>query len=270
MLENYDCGYIAFIDESGDEGFKFERGSSNWFVLSGYIIKKSFYQNTIDCIGNIKNEFKWQQEKHIHWKKLHHFEKKYFCKQISHQKCTLITVCVHKPSIIEKEQFDSRYRLYFYTCRYLIERISWHIRDVYNIKSDLSNKILLIFSNRSGMSYNELKAYFSFLQLKSEVEDIRIEWQHIDFDLIKAFPPGKLEGLQLADAVAGAFYNAFEDRIPAKHETEYGQILKNKVYRHKGDFWGYGLKIVPPEMHYQVENDPKFEWLQQAYIKKVL
>ena len=58
MLENYDCGYIAFIDESGDEGFKFDRGSSNWFVLSGYIIKKSFCQNTIDCIENLKNEFK--------------------------------------------------------------------------------------------------------------------------------------------------------------------------------------------------------------------
>ncbi len=79
-----------------------------------------------------------------------------------------------------------------------------------------------------------------------------------------------LQGLQFADVVAGTFYNAFEDKIPVKHETEYTQILKSQVYRHKGNFWGYGTKIAPREMPYQVENDPKFDWLQHVYTKKVL
>ncbi|WP_229207695.1 MULTISPECIES: DUF3800 domain-containing protein [unclassified Duganella] len=36
--------FVAYIDEAGDEGFKFlegERGSSRWFVLSATIIRKS-------------------------------------------------------------------------------------------------------------------------------------------------------------------------------------------------------------------------------------
>ncbi len=79
-----------------------------------------------------------------------------------------------------------------------------------------------------------------------------------------------LQGLQFSDVVAGTFYNAFEDKIPVKHVTEYTQILKSQVYRHKGNFWGYGTKIAPREMPYQVENDPKFDWLQHVYTKKVL
>lgn len=35
--------YIVYIDESGDEGFKFqdgEKGSSRWFVLSAVVVRK--------------------------------------------------------------------------------------------------------------------------------------------------------------------------------------------------------------------------------------
>ncbi|GIV07271.1 MAG: hypothetical protein KatS3mg017_0473 [Fimbriimonadales bacterium] len=32
------CSYRAFIDESGDEGFAFERSSSLWFVISAVIV----------------------------------------------------------------------------------------------------------------------------------------------------------------------------------------------------------------------------------------
>ena len=30
--------FIAYIDESGDEGMKFEKGSSKWFVLSAVVV----------------------------------------------------------------------------------------------------------------------------------------------------------------------------------------------------------------------------------------
>lgn len=37
------ASFVAYVDESGDEGFKFlpnEKGSSRWFVLSAMVIRK--------------------------------------------------------------------------------------------------------------------------------------------------------------------------------------------------------------------------------------
>ena len=31
--------YICFVDESGDESFKYDKVNSNWFVLSEYLTK---------------------------------------------------------------------------------------------------------------------------------------------------------------------------------------------------------------------------------------
>jgi hypothetical protein len=37
------ASFVAYVDESGDEGFKFlpnEQGSSRWFVLSAMVIRR--------------------------------------------------------------------------------------------------------------------------------------------------------------------------------------------------------------------------------------
>ena len=37
------ASFVAYVDESGDEGFKFlpnEQGSSRWFVLSALVVRK--------------------------------------------------------------------------------------------------------------------------------------------------------------------------------------------------------------------------------------
>jgi len=35
----YSKRFIAYVDESGDEGMKFEKGSPRWFVLSAVVIE---------------------------------------------------------------------------------------------------------------------------------------------------------------------------------------------------------------------------------------
>jgi hypothetical protein len=41
------ASFVAYIDESGDEGFKFAKGSSEWFVLSAAITRKRFDVATV-------------------------------------------------------------------------------------------------------------------------------------------------------------------------------------------------------------------------------
>jgi hypothetical protein len=65
--------FVAYIDESGDEGFKFrtrvdEQISSDWFVLSAFVTRKKTDTETVKVIDNVRNEFNLHPRKHIHWK----------------------------------------------------------------------------------------------------------------------------------------------------------------------------------------------------------
>lgn len=262
LTKGYD--FLRYIDESGDEGFKFKEGSSEWFILAGLITTVLDDPLTIETVNEVKSEIDLPEKKQLHWKKLHHLEKKYYATEIIKKKCHAVVIAVYKPEIIEREKFQGRYLLYFYTVRYLLERVSWCIRDLHNMNPQDKGLTKCIFSNRAGMSYEELKNYLKKLKGKSESgHDIRIDWNHIDPEHVVASASGKLKGLQLADAIAGAFYNGFESSKTAKQRPDYALILKPIVYRHKGVYWGNGFKIVPREALQIIENDVKWKWCKE-------
>ena len=263
------ASFRAYIDESGDEGFKFrtshdEQASSDWFVLSAFITRKNTDLETVKIIDRIRQEFKLHLKKHVHWKDLKHPEKVRYSQIISELQARVISVCVHKPSLLEPEKFRERYRLYFYAVRYLIERISWLVRDKHNpAKWGGDGTIELLFSNRQGMSYKEMKEYLQKLKEKKESgHDIQIEFDLVPFDSIQTQTPGRSMGLQLADASAGAFFNALERDNYGNTEPKYLQILSPLLYRHLKDVNGYGLKLVPRETMENLENQENLKWLK--------
>lgn len=46
--------YTAYIDESGDEGFSFDEGSSSWSVISAVVIKKHLELNTVKLLDEVR------------------------------------------------------------------------------------------------------------------------------------------------------------------------------------------------------------------------
>jgi len=157
------ASFQAYVDESGDEGFQFrkssnEEASSDWFVLAAFITRKKTDIETVKVVDQVRQEFQLHPRKHIHWKNLKHAQKVRYAQIIAALQARVIAVCVHKPSLLEPEIFQERYRLYFYAVRYLIERISWLARDRHNPdKWGGDGTVQLIFSNRRGMSYDEMK-----------------------------------------------------------------------------------------------------------------
>lgn len=123
------ASFVAYIDESGDEGFKFrdnleEQRSSDWFILATLITRKKTDLETVKVIDNVRSEFKLHRRKHVHWKDLKHPQKVRYVQIITSLRTKIIALCVHKPSLLEPEKFQERYRLYFYAVRYLLERLS--------------------------------------------------------------------------------------------------------------------------------------------------
>ena len=262
--------FRAYIDESGDEGFKFrkaddEQASSDWFVLAAFITRKRTDLETVKIIDKVRQEFKLHPRKHIHWKRLKHPQKVRYAQIIAPLQARVVGVCVHKPSLLEPEKFRERYRLYFYAVRYLVERISWLARDRHNpSKWGGDGTTELLFSNRQGMSYEEMREYLRLLEKQKYAgQDIRIEFDRIPIDKLKTQTPGRSMGLQLADAAAGAFFNAIERDNFGNTEPRYINMLSPVLYRHQRNTQGYGLKIVPREAMQILRTEESLKWLMQ-------
>jgi hypothetical protein len=262
--------FQAYIDESGDEGFKFrqidgEQASSDWFVLAAFITRKKTDHETVKVIDQVRQEFKLHLRKHLHWKKLKHQQKVRYSQIISALQARVVGVCVHKPSLLEPEKFQERYRLYFYAVRYLVERISWLARDRYNPdKWGGDGTVELLFSNRQGMSYEEMREYLRLLEKqKTAGQDIRIEFDRVPVKKLKTQTPGRSMGLQLADAAAGTFFNAFEKDAFGNTEPRYLNMISPVLYRHDRSIRGYGLKVVPREAMKILQTEESLKWLMQ-------
>lgn len=257
------------MDESGCEGFSFRtsasrQASSDWFVLAAFVTRKRTDIETVKVIDQVRREMELSPRKHVHWKDLKHAQKVRYAQLISQLQARIIAVCVHKPSLVEPETFRERYRLYFYRVRYLVERLSWLARDRHNpAKWGGDGTVEMVFSNRQGMSYDEMRDYLRRLDRQQrQGQDVRIDFEHVPTEKLSTNTPGRCMGLQLADAAAGAAFNALERDRFGNTEPRYLRILGQILYRFNSEYIGYGLKVVPHEACAEAVGIDGMEWLK--------
>ncbi|MCJ7546589.1 MAG: DUF3800 domain-containing protein [Deltaproteobacteria bacterium] len=259
------ASFAIYIDESGDEGFCFGKGSSDWFVLSAAVVRKANEIETVKLVDTVRARLGKEPKKPLHFRDLKHEQRLPFVEEIARRSLRLVSVLVHKPSLKEPEKFQERYRLYFYSVRYLLERVSWLCRDHRPSDDEGDGTAEIIFSNRSGMSYRELKEYLSYLEKRTGPFEITIDWAVIKPKQIEAFSAGQRMGLQIADAVAGSFFYVVQ---PSQHgftEDRYARMLKPVVYHHQGQYWGYGIKVWPREVEAMSEKDDAFRSFKDIF-----
>jgi hypothetical protein len=254
--------YVVYIDESGDEGFDFEKGSTQWFVLSAIVIEKSLDLKVVKLVDEVRALLQRKDKEPLHFRKLKHEHRLPLVDAIARSNLKAITILVHKPSITNIENFQQKYRLYFYATRLLLERVSWYCRERQpHVKGDGGAQI--VFSNRSSMNYESLRTYFKKLQ--EQPFDIQIDWDVIKTARIHAYPSEKRMGLQLADAIASGFFYGVNVTRYGFTEHRYVEMLKPVIYSHKGRFEGYGVKLFPTEAHEFVKQSSHVQWLSGLY-----
>jgi len=257
--------FVVYIDESGDEGFAFGGGSSEWFVLSGVVTRKSKDLPTVKLVDDVRSQLGKPPKVPLHFRDLKHEQRLPYVDKISRAELRTVSVLVHKRSLKEPEKFQEGYRLYFYAARYLFERVSWYCRDHTTLHDTGDGSAEVVFSNRSGMSYDEMKEYLDRLKARTEPTDVRIEWNVINRDQITAYRAGSRMGLQIADAVAGSFFYAVE---PSRHgftEDRYARMLKPVVYHREGRCLGYGLKFWPRDVDEALMKQDRFGWVRNEF-----
>jgi len=161
-----------------------------------------------------------------------------------------VSVLVYKPLIAEPEKFqNTKFLLYRYATRLLLERVSWLGRDQRR-PGEGDGFTEVIFSNRSNMSYEDIRSYLRLLLKQAEANpgQVQIDKTVIDPERIRAVEHSKLAGLQVADAVASGFHFALKVNRYGETETGYLPHLKKTIYRHKAVALGYGLKLWPEDL----------------------
>lgn len=259
--------FIAYIDESGDEGFSFENGASDRFVLSAAVVRSDKDLNLVALTNGVKNVLGKPIKKPLHFRDLKHEHRVLYTNRIAAASLRTVSILVHKPSINSPEAFNERWRLYFYAVRLLCERISWYCRDHKKPKDNGDATVQLVFSNRSTMSYKEMGDYLNLLQRMSMTlsDEIRVDWAAVDPNKIQTFTAGKRAGLQVADAVASSFYYAVQLSHLGFNEDRYARLLKPVVYRHRGPSQGYGVKFFPIAADKLVGTHAHLSWATSGY-----
>lgn len=260
------ASFVVYIDESGDEGFQFGKGSTDWFVLSAVITEKVRDLDTVKLVDAMRTRLGRQatDTSPLHFRKLKHEQRLPFVQLISAADLKVVTIMIHKPSISNIELFQERFRLYFYAARLLLERVSWYCRDHKTSHTGGNGSAEICFSNRGGMKYSEFRSYMHTLKLKSALNTVRIEWDVIKADQITALSP-KLMGMQIADAVASGFFFGTQLNQYGFAEDRYVRMLKPAVYSHRGRYNGYGLKIWPNDAETVVKKESHLTWLEEVY-----
>ena len=244
--------FLAYIDESGDEGFVFNEdgsGSSRWFVLSAAVIRQVNDLQMVTCLKEVRAVLRKEPKTPLHFVDLKHEQRVPYIRRVGELPMRTVTVLVYKPLIAEPEKFqNTKYLLYRYATRLLLERISWLCRDRRRAgEGDGFTEV--VFSNRSNMSYEDIRVYLRLLlkQAEANPEQVQIDGTVIDPERIHSVEHSKLAGLQVADAVASGFHFAVKVNRYGETETSYLTHLTKTIYRHKGETMGYGLKVWPED-----------------------
>jgi hypothetical protein len=245
--------FIAYVDESGDEGFVFNpdgSGSSRWFVLSAAVIRQANDLQMVSCLKEVREVLQKVPKTPLHFVDLKHEQRVPYARRVGDLPIRTVSVLVHKPNITEPEKFqNTKYLLYRYATRFLLERVSWLCRDQRR-DGEGDGFAEVIFSNRSNMSYEDIRNYLhKFLnQSEANPQKFQIDPTVIDPNRIRAVEHSKLAGLQVADAVASGFHFALKVNRYGETETSYLSHFHSTIYRHKGIAMGYGIKLWPEDL----------------------
>lgn len=169
---------VAYVDESGDEGFVFNAdgsGSSRWFVLSAAVIRKTNDLQMVSCLKEVRTVLKKEPKMPLHFVDLKHEQRVPYVRRVGDLPIRTVSVLVYKPLIAEPEKFqNTKYLLYRYATRLLLERVSWLGRDQRRLgEGDGFTEV--IFSNRSNMSYEDIRTYLRLLLKQAEANPSQVQ-----------------------------------------------------------------------------------------------
>lgn len=239
---------LAYIDESGDDGFKFDKGCTKWFAVSALVTNYAEIQRMNNTLVTFKNKYKSQTTTYsrLSFKNLSHNSRRDVLAMLSNHKYLSVHSVFYKPEIEPNDRICTYPSMYFVGVKNCIERLSW-LAKKHNKK-----RVHILISSRATIKNDELSKYlfsYSVLAQKNLTYHEKIGQVSLNTE---DNCPRLLFGDYCASAMRFCLEKTGEANMP---ESIYAEIfLKGKLFtschqQYKG-VWNNGLKCTPNDQRY--------------------
>lgn len=256
------AGYVAYIDEAGDDGLKRVRpidpgGASEWFVLGAYVVEADRVPSVPVRVRGLLDHIRARQRSDIHFARLAPERRAALCEQLIGYPARCFVVVSHKPNMRRyrnprAEQVSGGKNIFYnFMARLLLEKISRYCYKHSMRRHREPRHIRIEFSNRGGHFHGLMRGYFGRLQMQDASGKLylttdAITWAVMDIQDIHNFDHANSPGLQLADVVASSFYQALGESDGRPPNLTYAKLLQPLMAKGENDnHFGVGVKFMP-------------------------
>jgi len=256
-----DYEFVAYIDESGDPGLKNVRpidktGSTEWMTVSAVVVSRSKDDLVKNWVAGINLGLGKTNTQIIHFKDLTEAERLSVAEEVGKLPVRLFVVASNKKNMRrhrneKAEKVRSKQWFYNWLIRILIERVTdWCHRKAQRNKLSRQH-VKFVFSQSGGHSYSQTAAYHELLKKQARggrpvLAKWVPKWQVMSHHLVEAYPHYKFAGLQLADVVASAFYQAIDNLDTGPCICTYAKALQPRIALNAfGESVDYGVVLQP-------------------------
>jgi len=252
--------YIAYIDEAGDPGLNKvrpvdENGASEWLVLSAVVIQAKREQNVVPWVDAIRDGIGVKQRRFLHYRDLSETRKRTVARCMTELPIRAFAVCSNKKNMRsyrnpKPERVPSQQWFYNWCVRLLLERVTGFCSEHSLKEYKELRRIKIEFSRRGGHRYSQTRAYHYYLGFQQSGGKIYLKKREpvtkmLHTDLMEDHPHQTRAGLQLADAVASAFYQAIDCLGPSQWIPEPAKLLEPIMAKEGGRALNFGVALFP-------------------------
>lgn len=256
--------YIAYIDESGDPGTRKVKprtanGSSEWLIVSAAVIPAECEPEVQVWVSDMMKAMNSHQLRDIHFQKLRPDKKSLVCSYLAQKRVKLFTVISNKQNMQgynnpRAAQIPSNNWFYCWLTRILLERVTHFVRAASIKRYGEPKFVKLEYSERGGLSYSQMHAYYEWLKMKSAGGSVplhlpwgNLEWSVMHQDLMTVYNHAERDGLKLPDIAASAFFKAVDIYDTGECDATFARLLDPVMARSPESnlVCGYGVKLFP-------------------------
>jgi len=239
--------YRTYVDESGVRSLSATSGDH--FMLSAVIVPDAREANARAALARLRVDLGLPLTAELHFNELKTHSRRLHASQVIGG-LGFVTI---SHVIVCKRHFGLAFlndptKAYLFTLRFLLERISWWVRDH-------GGQTHVTFAHIKGFKVADLHAYVARLQAMGT--ETSIDWGSILLP-VRMDQPKTIELLQMADLVASSVGRAFEPDEFGNTERRYLLELASRLYRRGGSpITTYGMKLHPRS----ALTDPAYSWV---------
>lgn len=265
-MPRYD--YIAYIDESGDDGLRGVKpytypGSSEWLILSAVVIRARNESKVAGWVQDIRSQFRSRQARALHFADLSHANKLAACEKISELDLRCFVVASNKKNMQgytnpDAGKIPSQCWFYCWMTRVLLERVTRFVLHRSMLDYGEPRYLRVEYSARGGLRYDQMHAYYEWMRMKRQKPFLpwgKIHFEVMHMNLLRVYPHQDREGLQLADVVAAAFFKACDKHDTGACDPQYAKRLHGRMAREGGKISGFGVKLLPNFVRAKLDTD---------------